>query len=310
MLGICCHFLKEETKPKSGVKHLVNEMDERTLQLGRYNSGKYTEEQIRSTYLNNVRNLAQMLPKIRKHGVRLFRISSAMFPLADKVDRELWDNEEVRKILRFAGDFIKANDMRVTTHPGQFCVLSSDSDAVVENAFKELSIHAWLFDSMGLDHSPKYAINIHGGKADRSSRLIEQIKSLPDNVRKRLTLENDETCYDVIQLLDVYQKTEVPIVFDSHHFTFNTGGLTMEEAHAATMETWPDKIRPLQHISNTDPSLVEGSFSDRRKHSDMIHYVPEPQLQSLRDDVIDVEVEAKLKNVSVFKMAQDFQVPL
>lgn len=310
MLGICCHFLKEDIKPKSGEKRLINEMDERTLQLGRYNSGKYPEEQIRATYLNNVSNLAQMLPKIRKHGVRLFRISSAMFPLADKVDRKLWDNEEVRKMLKSAGDFIKANDMRVSTHPGQFCVLSSDSDTVVENAFKELSIHGWLFDTMGLDHSPKYAINIHGGKADRSSRLIEQIKSLPDNVRKRLTLENDEMCYDVIQLLEVHQETGVPIVFDSHHFVFNDGGLTMEEAHAATMETWPGGIRPLQHISNTEPSLANGSFVDRRKHSDMIHYVPEPQLQALRDDIIDVEVEAKLKNISVFKMSQDFQVPL
>lgn len=310
MLGICCHFLKEEIKPKSGVKHLINEMDERTLQLGRYNSGKYTEDQIRSVYLNNVHNLAKMLPKIRQHGVRLFRISSAMFPLADKVDQSLWDNSGIRDILKSVGDFIKNDGMRVSTHPGQFCVLSSDSDAVVENAFKELSIHGWLFDAMGLDHSPKYAINIHGGKANRSSRLVEQIKSLPDNVRKRLTLENDEMSYDVVQLLEVYQETGVPIVFDSHHFTFNTGGLTMEEAHAATMETWSNGIRPLQHISNTDPSLVNGSFSDRRKHSDMIHYVPDAQLQALRDDVIDVEVEAKLKNVSVFKMAQDFQIPL
>lgn len=310
MLGICCHFLKEEIKPKSGVKHLINEMDERTLQLGRYNSGKYTEDQIRSVYLNNVHNLAKMLPKIRQHGVRLFRISSAMFPLADKVDQSLWDNSGIRDILKSVGDFIKNDGMRVSTHPGQFCVLSSDSDAVVENAFKELSIHGWLFDAMGLDHSPKYAINIHGGKANRSSRLVEQIKSLPDNVRKRLTLENDEMSYDVVQLLEVYQETGVPIVFDSHHFTFNTGGLTMEEAHAATMETWSNGIRPLQHISNTDPSLVNGSFSDRRKHSDMIHYVPDAQLQALRDDVIDVEVEAKLKNISVFKMAQDFQIPL
>lgn len=310
MLGICCHFLKEEVKPKSGVKHLINEMDERTLQLGRYESGKYSEDLIRSTYINNVRNLAQMLPKIRRHGVKLFRISSALFPLSDKVDRKLWDNEDIRKILRFAGEFVKNNDMRVTTHPGQFCVLSSDSDTVIENAFKELSTHAWLFDAMGLDHSPKYAINIHGGKANRSSRLIEQIKSLPDNVRKRLTLENDENSYDVVQLLEVHQETGIPVVFDSHHFTFNTGGLTMEEAHAATVETWPKGVRPLQHISNTEPSLVGGSFTERRKHSDMIHYVPEPQLQALRDDTIDVEVEAKLKNVSVFKMAQDFQIPL
>ena len=304
MLGICCHFLREETKPRSGEKFYVNAMEERTLQLGRHRAGKYSPEMIKGTYVNNVKNLAMMLPKIRKYGARLFRISSAMFPLADQVDRELWDNDEVKKWLKVAGEYVLANDMRVSTHPGQFCVLSSDSDFVVEKAFVELGIHGWMFDAMGLDHSAKWVINIHGGKADRSSRLIEQIKSLPDNVRKRLTLENDENCYSVIDLL------EVPVVFDSHHHTFNDGELSMRDAHDLTIQTWSNNVRPLQHISNTEPSLVNGSTTDRRKHSDMIHYVPDPQLQALRDDTIDVEVEAKMKNLSVTKMATDFSIPI
>ena len=310
MLGICCHFLREETKPRSGEKFYVNAMEERTLQLGRYRSGKYTPEMIKGTYVNNVKNLATMLPKIRKYGARLFRISSAMFPLADQVDRELWDNDEVKKWLKVAGEYVLANDMRVTTHPGQFCVLSSDSDSVVEKAFVELGIHGWMFDEMGLDHSPKWAINIHGGKADRSSRLIEQIKSLPDNVRKRLTLENDENSYSVIDLLEVHQATNVPIVFDSHHHVFNDGELTMEEAFEASCQTWSGSVRPLQHISNTEPALANGSMLARRKHSDMIHYVPEPQLKALREDLVDVEVEAKQKNLAVTKMSTDFSIPL
>jgi UV DNA damage endonuclease len=309
MLGICCHFLKEETKPRSGEKYFVNAMEERTLQLGRYRSGKYSPEMIKGTYVNNVKNLAVMLPKIRKFGAKVFRISSAMFPLADQVDRELWDNDEVKKWLKVAGDYVKEQGMRVTTHPGQFCVLSSDSDSVVEKAFVELGIHGWMFDEMGLDHSPFYAINIHGGKADRSSRLIEQIKSLPDHVRKRLTLENDENSYSVIDLLEVFKETGVPIVFDSHHHVFNDGDLDMADAHAASCETW-GTIRPLQHISNTEPSLVNASVSQRRKHSDMIHYVPAPQLQSMRDDTIDVDVEAKSKNIAVLKMAADFCIPM
>lgn len=310
MLGICCHFLKEETKPRSGKVHLVNEMEEKVLQLGRYRSGKYTPDQIKGVYINNVKRLAEMLPKIRRHGIRLFRVSSALFPLSDQVDRTLWDNPQVIAHLKTAGDFVKANEMRVSTHPGQFCVLSSDSDSVVEKAFVELEIHGWIFDKMGLPHSPQYAINIHGGKKDRASRLIEQIKSLPDHVRKRLTLENDESAYSVVDLLHVHQETGVPIVFDSHHHTFNEDNLTMEEAHNVTKETWPKDVKPLQHISNTDPSLINGNFQDRRKHSDMIHYIPQPQLLGLQNDDIDVEVEAKLKNIAVFDMVKKFNVLL
>jgi hypothetical protein len=42
----------------------------------------------------------------------------------------------------------------------------------------------------------------------------------------------------------------------------------------------------------------------------MIHYVPEPQLKSLRENTVDVEVEAKMKNISVAKMATDFNIPI
>ena len=310
MLGICCHYLTKKVHPKSGKINYYNEMEERTLQLGRYRDGKYSPDVIRETYINNVKNLEAMLPKIHSTGIRHFRISSAMFPLSDQVDRELWDNDDVKRHLAAAGEFVVQNGMRVSTHPGQFCVLSSDSDSIVAKSFVELEHHGWIFDAMGLDHTPQYAINIHGGKGDRTSRLIDQIKSLPDNVRKRLTLENDELSYSVVDLLEVYKHTNVPVVFDSHHHVFNDGDLSMEEAFHASCETWSNNVKPLQHLSNTEPSLAGGSFSDRRKHSDMIHYVPDCQLQALRDDTVDVEVEAKHKNLAVFEMSKRFEIPL
>ena len=306
--GVCCHWLEERTTPKSNKKEHVNIFDERTLQLGRYRQGKYTDEAIKSLYVHNATRLAEMLPKIHASGVSLFRISSAMFPLADQVDRSMWDSDEVKSCLKKAGEFVLANDMRVTTHPGQFCVISSDSDETIHKSFVELQIHAWMFDEMGLEASPRYAINIHGGKADRTSRLIDQIKSLPENVKKRLTLENDECSYSVADLLPVFLETGVPIVWDSHHHVFNDSGLSMQVAMDAAAETWPAGIKPLQHLSNTEPHLVNGSFQDRRKHSDMIHYVPDCQLESLRNNVVDVEIEAKHKNLSVMQLRQQFSI--
>jgi UV DNA damage repair endonuclease len=84
----------------------------------------------------------------------------------------------------------------------------------------------------------------------------------------------------------------------------------MDEAFYAACETWRRGTKPLQHISNTEPHLQNGSFQDRRKHSAMIHYVPEPQLSSLKKNEIDVDVEAKLKNLSVFMMAKQFNIPV
>jgi len=306
--GVCCHWLEQKIHPKNNKVEDVNVFEERTLQLGRYRQGKYSTESIKETYVHNAQRLSEMLPKIHAAGISLFRISSAMFPLSDQVDRSLWDNDEVKSYLKKAGEFVLSRDMRVTTHPGQFCVLSSDDDAIVAKSFVELEIHSWLFDVMGLDESPRFAINIHGGKADRMTRLVDHIKSLPDNVRKRLTLENDECSYNVLDLLPVHLQTGVPIVFDSHHHVFNDGDLSMEDAYSASAETWSKGVKPLQHLSNTEPSRASGNFMDRRKHSDMIHYVPDIQLQGMRDDTVDVEVEAKMKNYSTFALREQFQI--
>lgn len=310
MLGICCHFLKEQTKPRSGERYLVNTMDEKSLQLGRLRAEKYTFDTIKSVYVNNVGNLEKMLPVITSTGVRHFRISSALFPLVDQVDSSLWNNDEIISYLKRIGAYIKSEKMRVTLHPGQFTVLSSDSDVVVQNAVKELSFHAWLFDKMELEVTPFYAINIHGGKKGRSSRLIDVIKSLPNNVKNRLTLENDETCYSTVDLLDVHKATGVPICWDSHHHVFNDGELTIDEAFDVSCATWSNGVKPLQHLANTEPGMENGSFTDRRKHSNMIHYVPDCQLKALLENTIDVEVEAKMKNIAVMKMSEDFSISL
>lgn len=302
-LGVCCHWLVNHNSKQK------NALNERALQLGRYRNGSYTDEYIKSVYVNNLLNLSTVIDTVASSKIKLFRISSSLFPLADQVERNLWDNEHTKSIATDIGEKVRISGLRVTTHPGQFCVLSSDSDKTIQNSVKELELHGWLFDQMGLTRSPLYCINVHGGKSNRVQKLIDVIKSLDESVRCRLTLENDESAYSAVQLLEVHKHTGVPIVWDSHHHVFNDGELTSIEAHEATLETWPADVRPLQHISNTDPS-AGSSFSERRKHSDMIHYVPDVQLAALRANTVDVEVEAKQKNIAVFKMASDFSIPL
>ena len=302
-LGIVCHWLATKTLPRGGTV-TYNAMEERLLQLGRWRAGKYTDRQIVDVYLNNARNLTRMAPVIGAH-VKLFRVSSSLLPLADQVDRTLWDTPEVRDELAKAGQAFRAAGVRLTTHPGQFCVLSSPRPEVIQNAFNDLMTHAFMFDAMGMPRTPYAAINVHGGKSGAHERLIQSIVDLPDNVRKRLTLENDESAYDVPDLLEVHQRTGVPVVFDSHHHTFNTGELTMQEAYAAACATWPVGVRPLQHISNTTPGLEGGNFMDRRKHSDYIQSVPDVQLEGLVADTLDLEVECKMKNLAVARLRAD-----
>jgi len=307
-IGLCCHFLVEEVAPRTGKISYRNIMDERVLQLGRWRSGKYTEDMVRGVYVHNAKSLLKGLQVIAKSGFKSFRVSSGLFPLWDQVPQHLWNNEEVIDSLKKVGAFVREKDIRVTTHPGQFCSLSSDSESVVSKTIQELACHAWIFDCMGLSETPYAAINIHGAKANRSKELISVINDLQPNLKNRLTLENDEMSYSVVDLLEISQATGVPVVVDSHHHSFNTGELSLEEALNAGMATWPKGIKPLQHLSNTDPALTNGSFCERRKHSDWIHYVPEEQLELIKKDAVDVDAEFKLKNVAIHKMMKDFKL--
>lgn len=274
-----------------------------SLQLGRYNKGLYSEEKVRETYFNNLNNLLKNLEFVFSKGYTLFRFPSGIFPLFDKVPQELWDNGINKRLLSKIGKLVKDYEVRATFHPGQFCSLSSDREDVVINSVIEINHHSWIFDQMGLPASTFCAINVHGGKSDRISNLVNGISLLDKSARSRLTLENCETSYNVSQLYEVYEQTGVPVVWDSHHHSFNDGGLNYTQAMEISMKTWGN-VKPLQHISNSrDP---EGSFQKRRAHSDYINTIPECQLKGLRSGKIQVDIEAKMKNLAIDKILKDF----
>lgn len=307
-LGLCCQFLEPRTK-RNGTIVYENSINELSLQFGNYNKGKYSQDYIKEIYHNNVKEIIKLIPKLISNNIKSFRISSSLLPLFD-LNTELAFNDKIlQNLLSDLGNLFILNNIRVTTHPGQFTVLSSDNPAVVVNAIKDLSYHAWVFDCMNLPQTPYAAINIHGGKGNRCSNLISGINSLPSNVRSRLTLENDESCYSVSDLLPVHDATGVPIVFDSHHATFNNDNLSLQESCDKAIDTWSRlSIKPLQHISNSTPGTENANFITRRKHSDYIHKIPECQLMYLQKDAIDIDVEAKMKNLALIQIRNELNL--
>lgn len=296
MLGLCCHYLIDGR----------NILAEKGMQLSKYNSGGYSDEYILQTYVMNIENIHAGLKKyVLPNGITHFRVSSSILPLADQVTVDYKNHGPLIAALQNLGSFIFSSGIRFTTHPGQFCVLSSDNSRVVDNTVNELAVHAWIFDIMGLSHSPYWSINIHGGKSNRSEQLVDVINSLPKNIKNRLTLENDEFSYNVIDLIHVYLRTNVPICFDSHHHVFNDGSIPIDTAYAAACETWQDfKCNPLQHISNSKYST--GNVSQKRQHSDYITYIPDCQLSGILTNTIDLEIEAKMKNFAINDLRKNF----
>lgn len=308
MLGLCCQYIEPKTK-RNGQIEYVNIVDEKGLQYNQFLKGKYASNQIHNIWEHNANELLSIVKRCNNEGIKSFRVSSNLFPLYDSLTAELQSHTSVKSILQEVGKYALNNSMRLSCHPDQFVVISSNKPDVIEKSFRMLDHHAWIFDQMELPLSPYYAINIHGGTKGNSHYLVESIRKLNPNVKNRLTLENDERSYSVKDLFSVYEQTEVPIVFDSHHHTFNDVGLTIEEGLNLSMKTWGN-IKPLTHLSNTDPTLINGSFTERRKHSDYVHYIPECQLQANNNNLIDIDLEFKMKNVALYKAVKEFNIKL
>jgi len=193
--------------------------------------------------------------------------------------------------------------MRLTSHPGPFNVLTSPHEHVVENCITDLSVHGRVFDLMNLSHTPYNKINIHiggvyGDKVSAMERFCTNFHRLPDNVKSRLTVENDDkaSMYSVQDLYDgVYKVIGIPIVFDYHHHRFNDGGLSEREALELAMTTWGD-IVPVVHYSESRSIEQEDDKIRPQAHSDYVYdYI------DTYGNRVDIMVEAKAKELAVIK---------
>jgi UV DNA damage endonuclease len=308
MIGLCCQYLEPILK-KNGSTEYKNIANEAGLQYGQYLKGRYSENTIEETWISNCRNLYSLIQRVHNNGIKLFRFSSSLLPLYDCVPHLLEQSSGTKKYLKLIGDFVISNNMRLTTHPDQFVVISSNNPSVIDKSVKMLAYHAWIMDQMGLAHTPFYSINIHGGTKGNSKILINEINKLPINIKSRLTLENDERAFNIKELYQVFQDTGVPICWDSHHHSFNDAGISNEEALEICKKSWVN-IKPLTHLSNTEPELVNGAFSDRRKHSGYMHYIPECQLTGNNSNELDIEFEFKMKNLAIFKAIKEYNIQL
>ncbi|MDH3454791.1 MAG: hypothetical protein OEL80_06550, partial [Desulfuromonadales bacterium] len=135
-------------------------------------------------------------------------------------------------------------------------------------------------------------------------RLTEQVAALPEPVRSRLTLENDDHSYTVEDLLPVCAKLGIPLVYDVHHHRCNPDNLTVGEATHACLQSWRQIGREAYfHIS----SPKYGWQGKPKPHADFIDSTDFPVEWLPLDATIDVE--AKAKEVAVLRLQQELALP-
>ena len=148
-------------------------------------------------------------------------------------------------------------------------------------------------------------INIHGGGAyeNKESALLalhKSVANLPEPVRSRLTLENEDKVYPPADLLPVCENLNMPLVYDVHHHRCLQDNLSIAEETEKARNTWTTE--PLFHIS----SPLEGWDGPKpHRHHDYIAVEDSPP--SWMGWPLTVEVEAKAKERAVTKILEDLK---
>ncbi len=270
----------------------LRETASRTFRLA-----SYSEERLVEVVDANLDALQRYLEWNAEHGIGFFRISSGTIPFASHPVMTFdWQS---RYADRFAeiGRLIAAHDMRINVHPGQYTLLNAVDEAVVARSIAELAYHADLLDALGLDHTHKIQIHtggVYGDKPAASARFVEAYQRLPESIRRRLAIENDERQFNLADNLAIHAETGVSLIFDVfHHRIFNMGE-SLAEALDAVIPTWRGHGPAMIDYSSQNPEKQAGAHTISIDLDDF-----EPVLDELAGRDVDLMLEIKDKEHSV-----------
>lgn len=270
-----------------------------------------SEDNLRKITNKNLEALINIIDYNIENEIKLFRISSDIIPFGShKINTLNWQEEFKDKLLAI-GKKIKDSNMRVSMHPGQYTVLNSINDEVVENAVRDLDYHTSFLDALEVDSKNKIVLHIggvYGDKKKASENFIRNYFKLPEKIKKRLIIENDDKNYNVEEVLNISKEISIPVVFDNLHNKLNPSPKALPESEWISIcgETWKKEDgRQKLHYSQQKRGGILGAHSDTIFTGEFLEFY-----DALKDKDIDIMLEVKDKNLSAVKCINLTKNPL
>lgn len=265
-------------------------------------------KKLKEVTYSNIEALEKILRYNIDNSIHFYRMTSNFIPLATHPD-VMWDYlKYFKKDLEYIGKLIKDNNLRVDAHPDQFNVINSDRESVVENTLRTLNMQVDLFEAMNYEQG-KLVIHIggaEGGKDIALDRFINNLKNFPKRITDRLILENDDKTFNAKEVLQICEKTNLPMVFDIHHHNCNNCEEDIKSLLPQIFKTWEDEeLVPKIHFSSPR------EFEKDRKHADYIdanrflEFIYKAK-ESVNKD-FDIMIEAKKKDITLNILVKDLK---
>lgn len=261
--------------------------------------------------------------------LRMMRISSDLLPVyTEPTHKSFYSNKLVIDFVssQFAkiGNFARANDIRLSFHPGQFCVLASSSEDVVNRSIEEFEYHVNMARWMGYGsswHDHGFHINVHISGAQGAEGIISVLPRLSKEAQNLITIENEEMKWGLDETLKL--KDHVAIVLDIHHHWVKTGEFIQASDDRVKMiiDSWRG-VRPAMHYSMPKSEFVATHLNNEgmpdyqaalsagvkkaslRAHSNFYWCAAANEWAGTFLPYFDMEAEAKAKNLASKALAQ------
>lgn len=266
-------------------------------------------DKLNKIIVSNFLDLESILNYNIKNNVHFYRLTSKLVPLAthNKVNFEYI--HKYKKYYKKIGDLINKYNLRLDTHPDQYCVLNSTNNDIVSSSISILNYHKNILESFKIKN-PIIILHVGSsvfGKEKSISRFINNFNKLDEKLKKMIALENDDKVYNIKDVLELCKKLKIPMVLDYHHFVCNNNDENLYDYIDEIFDTWNNtKIVPKIHFSSPKNKTKKDirSHHDYINSDDFIKFIENVKIVG-RD--FDVMLEAKMKDEALFRLVRELK---
>ena len=257
-------------------------------------------------------------------NLRMVRLSSDILPVYTEPTwswyyRSADVRDYAQRHFRAVGDIARKMGVRLSFHPGQFCVLASDNEDIVNRSIEEFEYHVDMARWMGYGNTfQDFKINVHIAGRAGPEGIKRALLRLSPEARNTITIENDEISWGI----DASQElvNHCALVLDIHHHWVHTGEYIRptDDRYLRMIESWRG-VRPVIHYSvsredllvshcdKTMPNLellLESGYKKQklRAHSDFYWNQKANEYALSFLAVADIMCESKAKNLASFSL--------
>jgi UV DNA damage repair endonuclease len=278
--------------------------------------------------VGNIESVRKLVEKVGTldENLRMVRLSSDILPVyTEPTWGRFWRDPDVRTYCERAfltvGDLARQNNVRLSMHPGQFTVLASESDDIVNRSIEEFEYHVDMARWMGFGKTfQDFKINVHIAGRRGPMGIRAALGRMTPEARNTLTIENDEMTWGIEDSIELVN--DCALVLDIHHHWVKTGEYieANDDRVKRVIDSWRG-VRPVLHYSVSredvlvghDPNvapvletlLLDGYKKQKlRAHSNFYwNPVVNEWALSFRDSH-DIMCESKAKNLASFALYQ------